>query len=185
MVNQVLDLARLESGRAEWRLADVDLGSVIDEAATATAQLFTDNQVALDVDITGPASVVEADRDGVMQVLLNLLSNAVKVSPSTGGTVRITLRTDDAVARIDVADDGPGVPPSDRELIFDRFRRGGAGSTGGTGGTGLGLAISRRIVEQFGGTLAVSDCGGNGRGATFSVGLPVSAQRPAQPSRKR
>jgi signal transduction histidine kinase len=180
MVNQVLDLARLESGRAEWRLADVDLGSVIDEAATATAQLFADNRVVLDVDATGPGPVVEADRDGVMQVLLNLLSNAVKVSPSTGGKVRIMLRTDDAVARIDVADDGPGVPPSDRELIFDRFRQGGAG--GRTGGTGLGLAISRRIVEQFGGTLEVSDCGGNGRGATFSIGLPVSA---AQPSRKR
>jgi signal transduction histidine kinase len=94
--------------------------------------------------------------------------------------VRITLRSDDGVARIDIADNGPGVPRSDRELIFDRFRQGGAG--GRTGGTGLGLAISRRIVEQFGGTLEVSDCGGDGRGATFSIGLPVSA---AQPSRKR
>jgi Na+/proline symporter/nitrogen-specific signal transduction histidine kinase len=179
MVNQVLDLARLESGNAEWRLTQVDLGSAIDEAATATAQLFTDNEVALDVDRADPGPMVEADRDGVMQVLLNLLSNAVKVSPPTGGRVRITLRSDDGVARIDVADDGPGVPPSDRELIFDRFRQGGAG--GRTGGTGLGLAISRRIVEQFGGTLGVSDCGGNGRGATFSIGLPVAPQ----PSRKR
>jgi Na+/proline symporter/nitrogen-specific signal transduction histidine kinase len=181
MVNQVLDLARLESGNAEWRLTEVDLGAVIDEAATATAQLFTDNGVTLDVVSADPGQVVEADRDGVMQVLLNLLSNAVKVSPSPGGKVRITLRADDGVARIDVADNGPGVPPSDRELIFDRFRQGGAG--GRTGGTGLGLAISRRIVEQFGGTLEVSDCGGNGRGATFSIGLPVSVS--AQPSRKR
>jgi signal transduction histidine kinase len=180
MVNQVLDLARLESGNAEWRLTEVDLGAVIDEAATATAQLFTDNGVTLDVVSADPGQVVEADRDGVMQVLLNLLSNAVKVSPSPGGKVRITLRSDDGVARIDIADNGPGVPRSDRELIFDRFRQGGAG--GRTGGTGLGLAISRRIVEQFGGTLEVSDCGGDGRGATFSIGLPVSA---AQPSRKR
>ena len=183
MVNQVLDLARLESGNAEWRLTKVDLGSAIDEAATATAQLFTDNGVTLDVVSADPGQVVEADRDGVMQVLLNLLSNAVKVSPSPGGKVRITLRANGAdrgMARIDVADNGPGVPPSDRELIFDRFRQGGAG--GRTGGTGLGLAISRRIVEQFGGTLEVSDCGGNGRGATFSIGLPVSA---AQPARKR
>jgi signal transduction histidine kinase len=171
MVNQVLDLARLESGRAQWRLTDVDLGAVIDEAATATAQLFTDKQVALDVDVPGRPAVAEADRDGVMQVLLNLLSNAAKASPPTGGKVRIRLRTDDGVARIDVADNGPGVPPSDRELIFDRFRRGGAG------GTGLGLAISRRIVEQFGGTLHVSDCGGDGRGATFTVALPVPARR--------
>ncbi len=183
MVNQVLDLARLESGNAEWRLTRVELGAVIDEAATTTAQLFTDNGATLDVVSADPGQVVEADRDGVMQVLLNLLSNAVKVSPSPGGKVRITLRADGAdrgMARIDVADNGPGVPPSDRELIFDRFRQGGAG--GRTGGTGLGLAISRRIVEQFGGTLDVSDCGGNGRGATFSIGLPVSA---AQPSRKR
>ncbi|TQM44016.1 sensor histidine kinase [Pseudonocardia cypriaca] len=171
MVNQVLDLARLESGNAEWRLTSVDLGSVIDEAATATAQLFTDKRVELDVDVPAEPAVTEADRDGVMQVLLNLLSNAAKVSPSPGGRVRITLRTDDGTARIDVADDGPGVPPPDRELIFDRFRRGGAG------GTGLGLAISRRIIEQFGGTLHVSDCGGDGRGATFTVGLPVPARR--------
>jgi signal transduction histidine kinase len=180
MVNQVLDLARLESGNTEWRITDVDLGSVIDEAATATAQLFTDKRVALDVDTPVHETVVEADRDGVIQVLLNLLSNAVKVSPHAGGRVRITLHHDDGQARIDVADDGPGVPLPDRELIFDRFRQGGAG--GRTGGTGLGLAISRRIVEQFGGTLEVSDCGGNGRGATFSIGLPVAAKRP---SRKR
>jgi signal transduction histidine kinase len=181
MVNQVLDLARLDSGNAEWQVTEVDLGSVIDEAATATAQLFTDNRVALDVDASAhEAVVVEADRDGVMQVLLNLLSNAVKVSPQTGGSVRIMLHHDDGQARIDVADDGPGVPPPDRELIFDRFRQGGTGER--TGGTGLGLAISRRIVEQFGGTLQVSDCGGNGRGATFSIGLPVATKRP---SRKR
>jgi signal transduction histidine kinase len=180
MVNQVLDLARLESGSAEWHVTHVDLGSVIDDAATATAQLFTDKRVALDVDIPARGPVVEADRDGVMQVLLNLLSNAVKVSPQTGGSVRVTLHHDNGQARIDVADDGPGVPPSERELIFDRFRRGGAG--GRTGGTGLGLAISRRIVEQFGGTLDVSDCGGDGRGATFSIGLPVATKRP---SRKR
>jgi signal transduction histidine kinase len=148
---------------------------VIDEA---TAQLFPVNQVALDVDVAAPAAVVEADRDGVVQVLLNLLSNAVKVSPPTGGKVRVTLRRDDGVARIDVADDGPGVPPDDRELIFDRFRQGGAG--GRTGGTGLGLAISRRIVEQFGGTLEVADCGGDGRGATFSIGLPVAPERPGR-----
>jgi Na+/proline symporter/signal transduction histidine kinase len=171
MVNQVLDLARLESGRAEWQLTEVDLGSVIGEAASATAQLFTDKRVTLDVDVPGQRAVAEADRDGVMQVLLNLLSNAAKVSPPISGRVRITLRTDDGVARIDVADNGPGVPPDDRELIFDRFRRRGAG------GTGLGLAISRRIVEQFGGTLHVSDCGGDGRGATFTIGLPVSARR--------
>jgi signal transduction histidine kinase len=190
MVNQVLDLARLESGNARWRLTEVDLREVIDEATTATAQLFTDKQVALEVEAAGPRPVVEADRDGVMQVLLNLLSNAVKVSPPSGGRVRIRLRTDDGhdngTVRIDVADDGPGVPPAEREVIFDRFRQSGAG--GRPGGTGLGLAISRRIVEQFGGTLQVSDCGGGGRGATFSVRLPVRGsveRRAVQPSRTR
>jgi signal transduction histidine kinase len=181
MVNQVLDLARLESGSAQWRLTEVDLSDVIDEAVTATAQLFADKQAALEVDAPHAGTVVEADRDGVMQVLLNLLSNAVKVSPPSGGRVRIRLGTDDGTARIDVSDNGPGVPPADREVIFDRFRQVGVGAH--PGGTGLGLAISRRIVEQFGGTIAVSDCGGNGRGATFSVRLPV--RRPVQPSRTR
>lgn len=170
MVNQVLDLARLESGQASWQVTDVDLRSVVEEAASATAQLFTDKEVALDVEVDGPGPLAHVDRDGVMQVLLNLLSNAVKVTPPSG-RVRVAVRADDGTARIDVSDDGPGVPPSDRELIFDRFRRGAAG------GTGLGLAISRRIVEQFGGTLHVSDCGGDGRGATFTVGLPVPARR--------
>jgi signal transduction histidine kinase len=181
MVNQVLDLARLESGNARWRISHVDLGEVIDEAVAATAQLFTDKHAALEADSPRTGPVVEADRDGVMQVLLNLLSNAVKVSPPSGGRVRIRLCTDDGAARIDVSDDGPGVPPGDREVIFDRFRQVGAGTR--PGGTGLGLAISRRIVEQFGGTIAVSDCGGNGRGATFSVRLPV--RRPAPPPRTR
>jgi signal transduction histidine kinase len=186
MVNQVLDLARLESGNAEWRLTAVDLRAVVDEAATATAQLFSDKQVTLDVEAAGPGPVVEADRDGVMQVLLNLLSNAVKVSPPAGGRVWIGLGTVDGVARIDVADDGPGVPAADREVIFAKFRQGGVG--GRTGGTGLGLAISRRIVEQFGGTLAVSDCGGNGRGAVFSIRLPIRGHASAdgaQPARPR
>ncbi|GAA1293405.1 ATP-binding protein [Pseudonocardia aurantiaca] len=186
MVNQVLDLARLESGNARWRLTELDLSEVIDEAATATAQLFTDKRVALEVEKADPGPVVEADRDGVMQVLLNLLSNAVKVSPPSGGRVRIRLGTDDSAARIDVSDNGPGVPAADREVIFDRFRQGRPGAR--PSGTGLGLAISRRIVEQFGGTIAVSDCGGNGRGATFSVRLPVRRpvrRRRVQPSRTR
>ena len=169
LISQLLDLARLESGSQEWHPTDVDLASVIEDSVTATAQLFADKGVALAVRVPPRAPRVTADRDGLVQVLLNLLSNAVKACPPADGRVQVTLRAENGAVHIEVDDNGPGVRPADRDVIFEKFRQGDGARPAGSG---LGLAISRRIVEEFGGALRVADRAGHA-GATFSLRLPV------------
>jgi signal transduction histidine kinase len=122
-----------------------------------------------------PPSVppVCADRDRLMQVLLNLLSNAAKFCDRADGRIAIELRQEDGKLRVSVRDNGPGVRPEDREVIFDKFRQGGDILTGKPQGTGLGLPISRRIVDHFGGMLWLDAA--PGKGAHFIFTLPVAA----------
>jgi Na+/proline symporter/nitrogen-specific signal transduction histidine kinase len=172
LINQMLEMAKIESGRAEWRTAEVDLLEVVREAAEATGQLFRERGVELSV-AAGAAPAVRADRDRVMQVVVNLLSNAVKFCPAPGGRVRVRVGAAGAALRLDVEDNGPGVRPEDRERIFEKFRQGGDATGGKPMGTGLGLAISRRILEHLGGRLWVE--GAPGEGARFSFLLPLDA----------
>ncbi|MGZ5399327.1 MAG: sensor histidine kinase, partial [Nocardioides sp.] len=162
-----------ESGGAEWRIEPVDLSQALTTSAQATAQLFRDRGVALEVQVPDPAPVVRADPDRVVQVLLNLLSNAVKFCPTGSGRVRVVVDTRDGVVRVDVGDNGPGIADEDRDVIFDKFRQGGNTQTNRPSGTGLGLPISRQIVDHLGGRLWVEST--PGRGATFSFELPVAA----------
>jgi signal transduction histidine kinase len=170
LINDLLDLAKIESGNMEWRMAPVDPGQVLRGAADATGQLFRDKGVALKVDAPRTPARVSADLDRLTQVMINLLSNAVKFcSPKMGRVELELIETDDAV-QLRVSDNGPGVAPSHREAIFDRFRQVGDPVTGKPAGTGLGLAICRTIVEQHGGAIAVD--GAPGGGARFTVRLP-------------
>jgi signal transduction histidine kinase len=122
---------------------------------------------------------IRSDPDRLMQVLLNLLTNAAKFVPRKSGLVEVRLLTDDAGATIEVQDNGPGVPQSQQELVFDKFRQGGD-ALNRPQGTGLGLPISRRIVEQLGGRMWVrSD---PGQGACFGFMLPWNEQEPAETS---
>lgn len=171
LINQMLDMAKIESGRAEWRAAELDLHEVIGAAAEATGQLFREAGVALTLSLCEPAPRVRADRDRLMQVLINLLSNAVKFCTPGTGRVEIRLAAGDGVARLDVKDDGPGIDGADHEVIFEKFRQVGDTLTGKPRGTGLGLPISRGIIEHFGGRLWVES--EPGKGATFSFILPV------------
>ncbi len=120
----------------------------------------------------GSAPIVRADRDRLVQVLLNLLSNAVKFCPRETGRVQIGIETRDAMVRVDVRDNGPGIADEDREVIFEKFRQGGDTRINRPAGTGLGLPISRQIVEHLGGRLWVESHAGEG--ATFSFTLPVA-----------
>jgi signal transduction histidine kinase len=164
-------LAKIESGRAEWNVSEVDLREVIGDAIATTSQLFRDERVALEAD-TGPAlPPVRVDRDRLLQVLLNLLSNAVKFCDRPDSKVEIAARVENGVVRVDVRDNGPGISPSDTEKIFEKFRQVGDNLTGKPQGTGLGLPISRQIVEHFGGRLWVES--EPGRGSTFSFTLPL------------
>jgi signal transduction histidine kinase/Na+/proline symporter len=172
LINQVLDLSKLESGRAEWRLSEFDVREVIADSLETTEQLLRGRDVELRAELGDGAPVVAADRDRVTQVLLNLLSNAAKFCAPEGGRIDVRLRVGPERLRIDVADNGPGVQPEERELIFQKFRQSGETLTDKPQGTGLGLPISREIVTRLGGELWVESAAG--QGATFSFTLPLA-----------
>ncbi len=175
LINQVLDLAKLESGRAEWQFAEVDLKTVIEDSINATSQLFRARAVALETRLPERVPPVRADRDRLVQVMLNLLSNAVKYCPAGEGRVEVRVAAADAGVRVDVRDNGPGIARADHETIFEKFRQLGD-TVGRRGGTGLGLPISRRIVERLGGRLWVES--EPGQGATFTFVLPLVGGAP-------
>jgi len=172
LINQVLDLAKLESGRAEWRVSQIDLRTVIEDSINATSQLFRARNVALETLLPAGTPLVRADRDRLVQVLINLLSNAVKfVEPETG-RVAVELRGGTDVVSVRVTDNGPGISAANQRIIFEKFRQAGDTMTEKPQGTGLGLPISRQIIEHFGGRLWVES--EPGRGATFVFELPAS-----------
>jgi Na+/proline symporter/nitrogen-specific signal transduction histidine kinase len=170
LINQVLDLSKLESGAAKWRLEPVDLPQVVVEAVAATEQLVRDHDIALHLDMAGTVPPVVADRDRVMQVLLNLVGNATKFCDRRAGRIDVRLEASEETVRIDVLDNGAGVRPEDRESIFEKFRQVGDTLTDRPTGTGLGLPISREIITRLGGRLWVEDAPGGG--ARFSFTLP-------------
>src|SRR5688572_11540810 len=116
LINQVLDLAKIESGNAEWQTGEIDVAEVIDDAVTSVSQLFKENAVALELEVSDGLPRVSADRDRLLQVLLNLLSNAVKFCASPDGRVRVTARRIGGEIRIDVTDNGIGISPEDQRM---------------------------------------------------------------------
>ena len=170
LINDMLDLAKIEAGKLEWHMQPVSASEVAREAAAAMGQLFRDKRVKLEVTLTDALSTTIADRDRLFQVIVNLLSNAVKFSPGDVGLVALTVENETDGVRLSVADNGPGVAPNQREAIFERFRQVGDTLTSKPEGSGLGLAISRMIIEHFGGRTWVED--GPGGGAIFRVWLP-------------
>jgi signal transduction histidine kinase len=174
LVNQVLDLAKIESGSAEWLSADVDVAALLQQAALTTASLFRERGAVLVLDLpAGPVPVLRADPDRLLQVLLNLLSNAAKFVPAGSGRVELRLRSGEAGLTVEVQDNGPGIPTDEQSLVFEKFRQGGDARQRPQG-TGLGLPISRRIVEHFGGRLWLRSA--PGQGACFGFDLPHSAK---------
>jgi len=170
LINDMLDLAKIEAGKLEWHMERVSTSEVAREAATALGQLFRDKSVKLEAHLLDGVSTIIADRDRLFQVVVNLLSNAVKFSPRGVGLVTLTVENDADGIRLSVADNGPGIAPNDREAIFERFRQVGDTLTAKPEGSGLGLAISRMIIEHFGGRASVGDAPGGG--AIFQIWLP-------------
>ena len=176
LINQILDLAKLESGRAEWTVVAVDVGEVIHEAADSLTALFVEKRVSLELDGCEAGLSVMADRDRLMQVMVNLLSNALKFVPAESGRVKVGASGTAREVLVAVTDNGPGIQVEDQDLIFDKFRQ-GAGTadvlTDKPQGTGLGLPISRQIIEYFKGRLWVEST--PGAGARFVFTLPRQA----------
>ena len=172
LINDVLDLAKLESAGAEWHDEWQTPQTIVEAAAAATSQLFESRRVQL-LARFDTAFRVLVDRDRLMQVIVNLLSNAAKFCPKEGGCVELRVHDNGAFLYIDVTDNGPGVPEAERDLIFEKFRQGGSTLTDKPTGTGLGLPISRQIVEHYGGRIEVQDAPAGG--ARFRVSLPLKS----------
>lgn len=175
LVNQVLDMAKIESGHAEWHNTEVDLSALLEQAAATTAELFHERRATLRLDLPqgdqSPMPRLWTDPDRLLQVLLNLLSNAAKFVPE-GGQVQLRLRYDAHGVYVQVEDNGPGVPEAQQALIFEKFRQGGD-ALNRPQGTGLGLPISRQIIEHLGGHLRLLP---RSTGACFEFDLPWQGQ---------
>src|SRR5712691_8028709 len=172
LINQVLDLAKIESGAAEWHSSEIDMREVLEDAVTAVSQLFKERGVELTLELPQKVPAILAERDRLMKVMLKLLSNASKFCERAPGMVTVALAEQSGFLRVEVRDNGIGIGPADQELIFEKFRQAGDTLTGKPQGSGLGLHISRRIVEHFGGRMWVSSR--LGEGSCFSFTLPLA-----------
>jgi PAS domain S-box-containing protein len=180
LINEVLDLARVEAGRIDLSSEPVELAPLVDETIALLAPLAAGRRITLARGIGGIAGAVRADRTRLKQVLINLGSNAVKYTHE-GGTVEISAQARDGDRmRLAVRDDGPGIDPARLPDLFQPFNR--LDADPGVEGAGIGLAISRRLVELMGGTLEVDSR--PGQGATFAVLLPL-APLPGSPPQAR
>lgn len=170
MINDLLDLSRIEAGRLELTPEPLVLEQVFERSLGATQPLFAEKGISVTSSLEGVIPPVSADGDRLHQVLTNLLANSVNFSPP-GGTVRLCGVHQEGFATISVADEGPGIPPDRLEQIFERFHQVRDPQKSHPLGTGLGLTISREIVEKMGGRIWVeSEWGG---GATFFFTVPL------------
>jgi len=171
LVNQVLDLAKIESGGGDWHNEEILLADVIHQAVGASGQLLKGQGIELRLELAPEPLTVVADRDRLVQVLVNLLSNAAKFAPPGIGWIEVRLSRHNGQARVCVRDNGPGIPADELEAVFEKFRQGSGGDK--PVGTGLGLPISRHIVEHLGGRIW-AEAGAQG-GASLCFDLPLLA----------
>jgi CheY-like chemotaxis protein/two-component sensor histidine kinase len=169
LVDDVLDVSRIVSGKLRLELEDVDLAAIVDAARQQVQGDAAAKRIAIDAHGPRPAPV-QGDRVRLEQVVWNLLANAVKFS-SEGSTIRVRWSRGEAVA-LEVTDEGEGIAPDVLPHVFERFRQGDSSTTRRHGGLGLGLSIVRHLVESHGGTVS-ADSEGIGRGATFRIQLPA------------
>jgi signal transduction histidine kinase/CheY-like chemotaxis protein len=174
LINDVLDLTKIEAGRIQLERETFDLGSALAESVEGLRPLADRKQLEMSVELE-PGSIV-ADRGRLRQIVYNLLSNAIKFTPE-GGRICVQARWDRSAARIAVIDTGVGIDPADLERIFEEFSQVGD-LKAREAGTGLGLALSRRLAEAHGGTLRVSS--DLGAGSRFELYLPESRAESAQ-----
>lgn len=174
LINEVLDLAKLESGKADWAESRIDMKEVISDTLAAMDQLFREKGIRVEARLPEGVSYVTADLDRMIQVMLNLLSNAAKFCDSANGWIEISLCERDGCVQVNVSDNGPGIGTDDHEAVFSKFYQAGGRHSERSGGSGLGLYISRQIITHFGGKMWVDSRAGGG--ARFSFSLPAGVR---------
>jgi signal transduction histidine kinase len=171
LINDILDLSKIEAGRMELELTDFDLPTAIDNALMLVRERAGRRSIALHTSIDDRLGPIQADERKVRQVVLNLLSNAIKFTPE-GGRIEVAAVPKDGSAEISVSDTGIGIAPEDQDKVFEEFRQVGAAAKK-VEGTGLGLTLCRKFVELHGGKIWVKSQ--LGAGATFTFTIPVRA----------
>jgi signal transduction histidine kinase len=172
LINEILDLSKVEAGRMELELAPFDLPLAIDNARTFVRERAVKHGITLDIDVDHRLGEYVGDERKIKQILLNLLSNAVKFTPE-GGRICITANKTDNGAEISVSDTGIGIPPAEQPTIFEEFRQVGGDYAHKKEGTGLGLTLAKKFVELHGGKIWVES--EVGKGSTFTFTLPERA----------
>jgi signal transduction histidine kinase len=170
MVNDMLEITKMEAGTVDWRMERFDLGELLREAARSQAPLAEAKNLRFVLDLQEPLPAIYADRDRLLQVITNLSGNALKFTSS--GSITLCGRAADGQLEIAVSDTGIGIAPEDRERIFEKFQQIGSHLTEKPRGTGLGLSISREIVEHHDGRIWVEST--PGEGSTFAFTLPLT-----------
>jgi signal transduction histidine kinase len=179
LINDVLDISKMEAGKVEYKTEPVDLARILRRACDATSTLAEQRDLDLDCKTSEDLPLVPGDQDRLLQVLINLISNAVKFTDQGSIRCRAYRRGDEAV--VAVTDTGRGIAPEDRELVFETFKQVGDSGWDKPSGTGLGLPICKQIVEHHGGRIRVES--EPGLGSTFSFTLPLrSGDRAANPA---
>ena len=176
LINDILDLSKIEAGRMELELADFDLPTAIENALTLVRERAGRRGIALHHAVDQRLGAIRGDERKIKQVLLNLLSNALKFTPE-GGRIDVRARRVDAKAEISVVDTGVGIAPEDQEAVFEEFRQVGTAAKK-VEGTGLGLSLSRKFIELHGGRIWVASQ--LGAGSIFTFTFPLTIDPPAQ-----
>ena len=183
IVEDILDVSRIVSGKIRLNVQPVDLPTVVSDAIETVMPAADAKQIRVQTILDSPAAPISGDPDRIQQIVWNLVSNAVKFTPKHG-VVQVRLERVNSHVEIVISDTGIGIAPDFLPHIFERFRQADSGSTREHAGIGLGLAIVRHLVELHGGTIqAASD--GPGKGSTFRVRLPVMIVHHEEPSERR
>ena len=178
LINDVLDLSKIEAGQLKLSLADYSIKDVVYNVVSAVEPLATKKQLKFKVDVAPEMPIGHGDEQKLTQVLLNLTGNAIKFTDT--GEVAIKVGAANGSFSVAIKDTGPGISTADQEKLFQQFQQADNSITKSKGGTGLGLAISKRIIELHGGSISVQSS--IGRGSTFEFTLPVKVERQVAPS---
>ena len=171
LIVQVLDFQKIESGKIQWEISRVDFKEVIKDAISATSRLIHDKNIQVDLKLPDSTTLIDGDRDRLIEVMVNLISNAVKFCDNTMGKISIDLTSKTDHLKIDVKDNGIGISRKNQKIIFQEFRQVKDTSTGRPPGSGLGLSITKRIIDFHKGNIQVKSR--SGKGSTFSFTLPL------------